>query len=135
MRAANTMSKPFIKYLPGDHIGIFPSNDSRIVDALLNRTFKDNGVKGAVLTEDSYFQVSPVVVVQTRDSLEDSWVNSSRLPPCTLKEALTHYLDISSCPTPRLLNGLSGLANDRWDVFRLKKLSQEPESYKVCVQF
>lgn len=157
MRASNAMSKPFVNYKPGDHLGVFPSNPTPIVEALLNRTFKDNPTKQSFLIQDSYFQVSfilvvevdhsflsifyslpqvsPVVVVQSRDSLEDSWVNTSRLPPCTLKEALTHYLDICACPTPRLLNALSNLANDRWDVFRLKKLSQEPESYKSWRSF
>ena len=135
MHAAKAMSKSLIKYEPGDHLGVFPCNPSNIVETLLGHILKGgNDVSSTnpkvFLGEDDYFQVEPVVIVQSRDSLDDEWVNTSRLPPCTLREALTHYLDICSCPTPRLLSALSSLANDRWDAFRLRKLSQEPESYK-----
>lgn len=137
MHAANALSKSLIKYEPGDHLGVFPSNPIHYVDAVMGHISKGRSSSKAevFLGENDNMSVEPVVVAQTRERIDDEWVNCCRLPPCTVREALTHYLDICSPPTPRFLSALSCLANDRWDVFRLRKLSQEPESYKKWRSF
>lgn len=140
LNPATPLARSQLDYEPGDHLGIFPCNPSDLVDALLGHlsnssTYCKPNAPELFLGEVDSFSVEPVVIVQTRDSLDDEWVNFSRLPPCTVREALTHYLDISSCPTPRFLFLLSTLANDRWDQFNLRRLSQEPEKYKQWRSF
>lgn len=53
-----------------------------------------------------------------------SWVRDPRLPPCTLRQALTHFLDITSPPSPRLLRLLSTLAEESSEQQELEALSQ-----------
>lgn len=53
-----------------------------------------------------------------------SWVRDPRLPPCTLRQALTFFLDITSPPSPRLLRLLSTLAEEPSEQQELETLSQ-----------
>ena len=52
------------------------------------------------------------------------WLASDRLPPCTLRMALTHLLDITTPPTPPLLQQLAALAADKGQAERLTTLSE-----------
>lgn len=52
------------------------------------------------------------------------WVRDPRLPPCTLCQALTFFLDITSPPSPRLLRLLSTLADEPGEQQELEALSQ-----------
>lgn len=52
------------------------------------------------------------------------WVRDPRLPPCTLRQALTFFLDITSPPSPRLLRLLSTLAEESSEQQELEALSQ-----------
>lgn len=52
------------------------------------------------------------------------WVRDPRLPPCTLRQALTFFLDITSPPSPRLLQLLSTLAEEPGEQQELETLSQ-----------
>jgi hypothetical protein len=52
------------------------------------------------------------------------WVRDPRLPPCTLRQALTFFLDITSPPSPRLLRLLSTLAEESSEQEELEALSQ-----------
>lgn len=52
------------------------------------------------------------------------WVRDPRLPPCTLRQALTYFLDITSPPSPRLLRLLSTLAEESSEQQELEALSQ-----------
>lgn len=52
------------------------------------------------------------------------WVRDPRLPPCTLRQALTFFLDITSPPSPRLLRLLSTLAEEPGEQQELETLSQ-----------
>ena len=47
-----------------------------------------------------------------------------RLPPCTLRQALTFFLDITSPPSPQLLRLLSTLAEEPSEQQQLETLSQ-----------
>lgn len=53
-----------------------------------------------------------------------SWVRDPRLPPCTLRQALTFFLDITSPPSPQLLRLLSTLAEESGEQQELESLSQ-----------
>lgn len=52
------------------------------------------------------------------------WVPNNRLPPCTLRQALTYFLDITTAPSPQLLQLLATLAEDRAEQEKLRHLSQ-----------
>lgn len=52
------------------------------------------------------------------------WVPDGRLPPCTLHQALTFFLDITTPPSPQLLLFLATLAEDPAERKKLQQLSQ-----------
>ncbi|XP_068789981.1 nitric oxide synthase 3 [Struthio camelus] len=117
--------QPELQYLPGDHVGIFPANRPELVQQLLERV------------EDPPPADEPVLV----ESLEKdssgkfpghkaSWVPQSRLPPCTLRQALTFFLDITAPPSPQLLQLLATLAQEAADRERLQQLSQDARLYE-----
>lgn len=55
---------------------------------------------------------------------------SKKLSPCTLRAALTNYLDITTPPTQQFLKYIAEMANDRWDSYRLKKLASDGDDYE-----
>uniref|UniRef100_A0A8C5X7E0 Nitric oxide synthase 3 n=1 Tax=Malurus cyaneus samueli TaxID=2593467 RepID=A0A8C5X7E0_9PASS len=58
-------------------------------------------------------------------TLGPHWVPQSRLPPCTLAQALTFYLDVAAPPTPQFLQLLGSLAREPAERERLQRLAQE----------
>lgn len=48
----------------------------------------------------------------------------SRLPPCTLAQALTFFLDVAAPPTPQFLQLLATLASEPDQRERLQRLAQ-----------
>lgn len=52
------------------------------------------------------------------------WVRDKRLPPCSLSQALTYFLDITTPPTQLLLQKLVRLATEEAERQRLLTLSQ-----------
>nr|XP_047909295.1 nitric oxide synthase, endothelial [Anser cygnoides] len=61
---------------------------------------------------------------------KSSWVPQSRLPPCTLHQALTFFLDITAPPSPQFLQLLATLAQEPADRERLQQLSQDARLYE-----
>ncbi|VFV40674.1 nitric oxide, partial [Lynx pardinus] len=111
-----------LQYQPGDHIGICPPNRPGLVEALLSRV------------EDPPPPGEPVAVEQLEKGSPGgpppSWVRDPRLPPCTLRQALTFFLDITSPPSPQLLRLLSTLAEESGEQQELESLSQDPRRYE-----
>ncbi|XP_041258323.1 nitric oxide synthase, endothelial [Onychostruthus taczanowskii] len=58
------------------------------------------------------------------------WVLQSRLPPCTLAQALTFYLDVAAPPSPQFLQLLGSLARDPAERERLQRLAQDARLYE-----
>ncbi|XP_065255669.1 nitric oxide synthase 3 isoform X2 [Emys orbicularis] len=121
----DTAGQPELQYLPGDHVGIFPANRPELVQELLERV------------EDPPPDEEPVAVefLETvtsggRASPKASWVPLSRLPPCTLRQALTFFLDITTPPSPQLLQLLATLAEDGAEREQLQRLSQDARQYE-----
>ena len=52
------------------------------------------------------------------------WVRDKRLPPCSLSQALTYFLDITTPPTQLLLRKLAQLATEEAERQRLEILCQ-----------
>ncbi|XP_073743613.1 nitric oxide synthase 3 isoform X3 [Callorhinus ursinus] len=118
----DTGGQEALQYQPGDHIGICPPNRPGLVEALLSRV------------EDPPPPGEPVAVEQLEKGSPGgpppSWVRDPRLPPCTLRQALTFFLDITSPPSPQLLRLLSTLAEESSEQQELESLSQDPRRYE-----
>uniref|UniRef100_A0A8C4LA87 Nitric oxide synthase 3 n=1 Tax=Equus asinus asinus TaxID=83772 RepID=A0A8C4LA87_EQUAS len=96
-----------LQYQPGDHIGVCPPNRPGLVEALLK-----------------------LPCAPPPGGPPPSWVRDPRLPPCTLRQALTFFLDITSPPSPQLLRLLSTLAEEPSEQQELETLSQDPRRYE-----
>ena len=78
-------------FVAGDHLEVYPENDAEIVEAI--------GVNfGWVL--DSVFEVDP----DSLDNVSSRSLAASIHGPCTIRNALTYYADISSPPTRTMLS-------------------------------
>uniref|UniRef100_UPI00358E0407 nitric oxide synthase 1 n=1 Tax=Myxine glutinosa TaxID=7769 RepID=UPI00358E0407 len=109
----DTGNERALSYLPGDHIGIFPTNHPGMVSALLERLCD-----------------APPGVIQL-EMLEEqgNWI-PGMLPPCTVEQALSHYLDITSPPGPQLLGHLSKFASCEAEREHLLILSKGQHEYE-----
>jgi NADPH-ferrihemoprotein reductase len=94
-------------YETGDHVAIFPDNDGEQVAALAARLDVD---------------LDTWVSLTDRDGL-------APFPcPCTLRDALTKYLDINAAPRRALLVALSEMATSP-----AEKVRNDTTKYKECV--
>ncbi|NXN16416.1 NOS2 protein, partial [Indicator maculatus] len=104
-----------VHYLPGEHIGIFPGNQPELVQGLIAH------IRDAPPAEQ-------IVRLETCTG-GGSWTSDKKIPACTLPEALTYLLDITTPPSQQLLRKLSQLATAEGDRQRLEALSQNTEEY------
>ncbi|KAM4648409.1 nitric oxide synthase, inducible isoform 1-T2 [Amazona ochrocephala] len=104
-----------VHYLPGEHIGIFPGNQPELVRGLIAHVKDappaDQTVRLETCTNGGY------------------WTRDRKLPACTLPQALTYLLDITTPPSQQLLKKLSQLVTAEGDKQRLEVLCQSTEEY------
>ncbi|XP_041100980.1 nitric oxide synthase, endothelial-like [Polyodon spathula] len=108
-----------LQYLPGDHLGIFPTNQEQLVQAVLSHISNAQPINKTIGVE----------ILEEKNG-KSSWVQENRLPPCTLFQALSHFLDISSTPSPQLLLSLSQFTSADEDRSRLETLGQAGDDYE-----
>ncbi|XP_073533292.1 nitric oxide synthase 3 isoform X1 [Phyllobates terribilis] len=122
----NTEGQDELRYSPGDHLGVFPCNREDLVQALLERVEDpppaNDTVQVETMDKDSSRRLGT--------GRKATWVSDTRIPPCTLRQALTNYLDITTPPTPQLLQLLSVLCEDPEERQRLETLSQDARQYE-----
>uniref|UniRef100_A0A8B9GE11 Nitric oxide synthase, inducible n=1 Tax=Amazona collaria TaxID=241587 RepID=A0A8B9GE11_9PSIT len=106
-----------VHYLPGEHIGIFPGNQPELVRGLIAH------VRDAPPADQT---VRLETCTNGRLVLFGS---KKRLPACTLPQALTYLLDITTPPSQQLLKKLSQLVTAEGDKQRLEVLCQSTEEY------
>uniref|UniRef100_A0A4W3IBC4 Nitric oxide synthase, inducible n=1 Tax=Callorhinchus milii TaxID=7868 RepID=A0A4W3IBC4_CALMI len=111
-----------LQYLPGEHIGVFPSNQAELVSGLIKR-LKDSPAP------------NQCVKVEVRGDKASDWTATERIPACTLSEALTHFLDITTPPAPQLLKKVAQLATEESEKNRLLELSQNSQEYEKWRSF
>ncbi|XP_023681440.1 nitric oxide synthase 1-like [Paramormyrops kingsleyae] len=109
-----------LQYQPGDHLGIYPSNPSSLVQAVLGRIPDLPPLHLSVATE----------ILKDRNG-HSVWVPEDRLPPCTLHQALSNLLDLSSPPSPHFLQLLSQQATVEDERQRLYVLGQGGVEYEA----
>ncbi|KAK2525340.1 nitric oxide synthase, inducible isoform X1 [Columba livia] len=104
-----------VRYLPGEHIGIFPGNQPQLVSGLIAHVKDappaDQAVRLETCVAGGY------------------WTSDRKIPACTLSEALTYLLDITTPPSQQLLKNLSQLVTAEGDKQRLQVLCQSTEEY------
>ncbi|NXG34768.1 NOS2 protein, partial [Dromaius novaehollandiae] len=104
-----------VHYLPGEHIGIFPGNQPELVRGLIARVKDappaDQSIRLETCTNGGY------------------WTSDKKIPACTLAQALTYLLDITTPPSQQLLKKLSQLVTEEGDKERLEVLCHNTEEY------
>ncbi|CAH1257154.1 NOS1 [Branchiostoma lanceolatum] len=85
-----------LKYVPGDHVAVFPANEDRLVQAILDRV-----EKGA--NPDAVIQIEALQEKKSGAGFIKTWTPQDRLPTCSLRTALSRYLDVTTPPSPQLL--------------------------------
>ncbi|XP_067136813.1 nitric oxide synthase, inducible-like [Centruroides vittatus] len=105
-----------LDYFPGDHIGVFASNSPKLVNDIVNKIDTS--------------RINPDDILDIQCFSGGKWSKASRLPPCSLRTAMTKFLDLTTPPTANLLLLMSSLATEKWDVYRLKKLATDIDEYE-----
>ncbi|NXE54225.1 NOS2 protein, partial [Casuarius casuarius] len=104
-----------VHYLPGEHIGIFPGNQPELVRGLIARVKDappaDQSIRLETCTNGGY------------------WTSDKKIPACTLAQALTYLLDITTPPSQQLLKKLFQLVTEEGDKERLEVLCHNTEEY------
>jgi len=108
-----------IRYEAGDHVAVYPTNDSALVDTIEKLLGTDLGQSFTLTNVD-----------------EDA---SKRHPfpcPTTYRTALMHYLDITACPRTNVLKELADYAGEEKDKeFLLKISGSSPESKELYLDW
>uniref|UniRef100_A0A6I8PS58 Nitric oxide synthase n=1 Tax=Ornithorhynchus anatinus TaxID=9258 RepID=A0A6I8PS58_ORNAN len=103
-----------VRYHPGDHLGVFPGNPPDLVQGIMGR------VQDAPPTHQA-------IRLETCRQSGDYWTSIKKLPPCSLSQALTYFLDLTTPPTQLLLKKLAQLASKDGERQRLEALCQTSE--------
>ncbi|KAM9320302.1 nitric oxide synthase, inducible [Gastrophryne carolinensis] len=107
-----------VQYLPGEHIGVFPGNQPNLVAGIIK------------LLQDAP-PCNQDIRLETCSDQGSSWTVSEKIPACSLSQALTFFLDITTPPSQLLLKKLSLLAADMKEKQRLEDLSHITEKYSA----
>ncbi|XP_073523877.1 nitric oxide synthase, inducible [Phyllobates terribilis] len=107
-----------VQYLPGEHVGVFSDNQPELVTSIIT------------LLKDAP-PINQDIRLETRSEQGNFWTTSEKVPPCSLSQALTYFLDITTPPSQLLLKKLSLLAADVEDKRRLEDLSKDTKRYNA----
>uniref|UniRef100_A0A8C3A1G8 Nitric oxide synthase n=1 Tax=Cyclopterus lumpus TaxID=8103 RepID=A0A8C3A1G8_CYCLU len=112
-----------LSYQPGDHLGIFPGNHEDLVTALLEKLEDAPPVN----------QIVKVEFLEERNTALgaiSNWTNETRIPPCTIYQAFQYFLDITTPPSPVLLQQFAALATNDKQKKKLELLSKGLQEYE-----
>uniref|UniRef100_A0A8B9VNJ5 Nitric oxide synthase n=1 Tax=Anas zonorhyncha TaxID=75864 RepID=A0A8B9VNJ5_9AVES len=116
-----------LQYLPGDHLGVFPGNHEGLVNALIDR-LEDappaNQLVKVELLEERNTALGKQGHPTSGPCVISNWTDENRIPPCTIFQAFKYYLDITTPPTPLLLQQFALLATSDKEKKRLQVLSK-----------
>nr|XP_055056042.1 nitric oxide synthase 2a, inducible [Misgurnus anguillicaudatus] len=113
-----------LDFAPGDHVGVFPENSSQLVNGILKH-----------LTDVPPVNQSLHLELLSDSTNEMSWQMDERIPACTLVQALTYFLDITTPPSQSLLRKLSTVAGQEEDQKRLVALASDYQEYSTWKDF
>ncbi|KAK4875678.1 hypothetical protein RN001_012100 [Aquatica leii] len=112
-----------LTYNPGDHVGVYPVNRSELVDKIIERL---TGVDDPNKT----IELQTLKETHTSNGIVKTWIPHERLPDCSLKEFLLRFLDITTPPSPNLLQHFASIATEEADQTRLNLLASDPAAYE-----
>ncbi|KAK1792259.1 hypothetical protein P4O66_012215 [Electrophorus voltai] len=112
-----------LKYLPGDHLGIFPGNHEDLVTALIDKLEDAPPANQIVRVEFLEERNTALGVIS-------NWTDESRIPPCTIYQAFKCFLDITTPPSALLLQQFAPLATSEKQRKRLEVLSKGLQEYE-----
>uniref|UniRef100_A0A672RGZ8 Nitric oxide synthase n=1 Tax=Sinocyclocheilus grahami TaxID=75366 RepID=A0A672RGZ8_SINGR len=112
-----------LKYLPGDHLGVFPGNNEVLVTTLIEKLEDAPPINQIVKVEFLEERNTALGVIS-------NWTDESRIPPCTIYQAFKYFLDITTPPSPLLLQQFAPLATNEKQRKRLEVLSKGLQEYE-----
>ncbi|XP_015221897.2 nitric oxide synthase 1 isoform X1 [Lepisosteus oculatus] len=118
-----TTNHESLKYLPGDHLGIFPGNHEDLVTSLIEKLEDAPPVNQIVKVEFLEERSTALGVIS-------NWTDEIRIPPCTIFQAFKYFLDITTPPTPLLLQQFASLATNDKQRKKLEVLSKGLQEYE-----
>ncbi|XP_076253398.1 nitric oxide synthase isoform X1 [Rhynchophorus ferrugineus] len=110
-------------YKPGDHLGVFPLNRKEIVDVILSRA------KG-INDPDQPVELQILKETHTANGTIKNWEPHERIPPRTARDLFTRFLDITTPPSPDLLQHFASIATDKEDQRKLNLLATDSSAYE-----
>ncbi|RXN16225.1 nitric oxide inducible-like protein [Labeo rohita] len=114
-----------LNFAPGDHVGIFPENSPELVDSILKH------LPDAPPLNQSFHLES----LSESSQEEKKWQADERIPACTLTQALTYFIDVTTPPSQSLLRKLSKVAGQEEDRKRLEALASDFQEYSTWKDF
>ncbi|KAM9468990.1 nitric oxide synthase, inducible-like [Clarias gariepinus] len=117
--------KEVLNYTAGDHVGVFPGNSPELVMGILKHL--PNAPPPNQTVQLQYLPES--------GPGGEKWQTDSRIPACSLTQALTFLLDITTSPSQSFLRKLSQLANNKDDRQRLLELASDSKCYSEWKSF
>uniref|UniRef100_A0A8C7ZHB7 Nitric oxide synthase n=1 Tax=Oryzias sinensis TaxID=183150 RepID=A0A8C7ZHB7_9TELE len=114
-----------LSYKPGDHLGIFPGNHEDLVTALIDKLEDAPPVNQIVKVEFLEERNTALGVIS-------NWTHETRIPPCTIYQAFQYFLDITTPPTPVLLQQFAALATNEKEKRKLEILSKVNYKSSSC---
>ncbi|KAH9639089.1 hypothetical protein HF086_009058 [Spodoptera exigua] len=117
-----------IKYVPGDHIGVMPVNRKEIVDAVLERL---RGVEDL----DKIVQLKIMKETLTPTGTVKTWERYERLPPASIRNIYTRFLDITTPPTTKVLKYLAESCTDEAETKQINELVTDSNKYHDWISF
>ncbi|XP_078277885.1 nitric oxide synthase 1 [Rhinoraja longicauda] len=112
-----------LRYQPGDHLCVFPGNHENLVNALINR-LEDAPPANKII------KVQILEEKTTALGAISNWCDETRIPPSTIFQVFQYYLDVTTPPTPLLLQQFALLAKDDQQKKRLEVLSKGLQEYE-----
>uniref|UniRef100_A0A3P8XJ45 Nitric oxide synthase n=1 Tax=Esox lucius TaxID=8010 RepID=A0A3P8XJ45_ESOLU len=119
----HTNNEDSLAYQPGDHLGIFPGNHEDLVTALIEKLEDAPPVNQIVKVEFLEERNTALGVIS-------NWLEEPRIPPCTIFQAFQYFLDITTPPSPVLLQQFASLATNEKHRRKLEILSKGLQEYE-----
>uniref|UniRef100_A0A8C7URS6 Nitric oxide synthase n=1 Tax=Oncorhynchus mykiss TaxID=8022 RepID=A0A8C7URS6_ONCMY len=119
----HTNNEDSLTYQPGDHLGIFPGNHEDLITALIEKLEDAPPVNQIVKVEFLEERNTALGVIS-------NWLEEPRIPPCTIYQAFQYFLDITTPPSPVLLQQFASLATNDKQRKKLETLSKGLQEYE-----
>ncbi|MBN3304291.1 NOS1 protein, partial [Amia calva] len=119
----HTNSYDSLRYRPGDHLGVFSGNHEDLVTSLIDKLEDAPPLNQIVKVEFLEERTTALGVIS-------NWTDENRTPPCTIFQAFKYFLDITTPPSPLLLQQFASLATNDKQRKKLEVLSKGLQEYE-----